>query len=169
MSETTEILKQIHLFDGLEEEEIVQFAERLSRQTVLAGTPVLQQGFASSTLFILLSGKVRILRQLGGGPVTIAEFGPLQTFGEMGIVDGEPASATVMADTEIQILSMSAEEFHALLEKSPSLRAKVWRNLARELTRRIRLTTNQVQDSFAINQALCENENFREFYKLYGP
>ena len=169
MSETTDILKRIHIFEGLEEEELALFAEHLSRQTVPAGTPVLQQGFASSTLFILLSGKVRVLRQLGGTPVTIAEFGPLQTFGEMGIVDGEPASATVMAESEIQILSMSAEEFHALLESSTAIRAKVWRNLAKELTQRIRLTTNQVQDSFAINQALCENENFRNFYKLYGP
>ncbi len=48
-------------------------------------------------------------------------------------------------------------------------RAKVMRNLLREMCGRIRTTTNQVQDYFAINQALCENENFRNFYKLFGP
>lgn len=171
MSEIAEILKQMPLFEGLSEEELALFGARLSSQAIPSGTPVLQQGFASSTLFILLSGRVKVLRQLGkGAPVIIAEFGPLQIFGEMGIVDGQPASATVMADTDLQILSMSAEEFHALLESAPAtLVAKLWRNLAQELTRRIRLTTDQVQDSFAINQALCTNENFRQFYKLYGP
>jgi len=34
------------------------------------------------------------------------------------------------------------------------------------MCQRIRSTTNQVQDYFAINQALCQNENFREFYQL---
>jgi len=169
MSDTVDALKHIHLLEGLEEAEFALLATRLKGETFAAGTLVVQQGYAGVRMYVLLEGRARVLRKMGTTEVLITELEPTQTFGEMSMVDGEPASATVEAATELKTLSLSREDFESVLLSSPALGAKIWRNLARDLTRRIRATTNQVQDYFAINQALCENDSFREFYKLYGP
>jgi CRP/FNR family cyclic AMP-dependent transcriptional regulator len=164
-----ETLKHIHLLQGLDEPEFALLAAKLQHETFPVGTAVLRQGYASDRMYILLEGRASVLRKMGSTTVLITELEPTQTFGEMGMVDGELASATVEAVSDLQVLSISRGDFESALESSPALQAKIWRNLARELTRRIRSTTNQVQDYFAINQALCENDSFREFYKLYGP
>jgi len=164
-----EALKKIQLLEGLGEADISLFAGRLAREVVPEGTAVLQQGYASDKMYVLLEGRARVLRKMGTREVLITELDPPQTFGEMGMVDGEPASATVVAGTDLVVLSLRRDDLRELVESSPALAAAFWHNLSRALTRRIRATTNQVQDYFAINQALCENESFREFYKLYGP
>lgn len=169
MSDPMEALKNLQLLEGLDDDELARFAGKLVRETLSAGTPVLQQGYASDKMYLLLEGRARVLRKMGSAEVLITELDPPQTFGEMGMVDGEPASATVVAGTDLVVLSLRRDDLRELVDSSHALAAKFWRNLARELTRRIRATTNQVQDYFAINQALCENESFREFYKLYGP
>lgn len=169
MANPMEALRKLQLLEGLDEEELSRFAGKLVRESVPAGTPVLQQGYASDKMYLLLEGRARVLRKMGSSEVLITELDPPQTFGEMGMVDGEPASATVVAGTDLVVLSLRGDDLRELVDSSSALAAKFWRNLSRELTRRIRATTNQVQDYFAINQALCENESFREFYKLYGP
>ncbi|MCI4398073.1 MAG: cyclic nucleotide-binding domain-containing protein [Acidobacteria bacterium] len=169
MAEPIDTLKRIHLFDGLSEDELALVAAKLSRESFSPGTAIIQQGASGARMFILLEGRARVLRKLGEAQVLITELEHPQSFGEMGIIDGELASATVEAEGSLTALALSRDDFEALVASSASLEAKLWRNLAKELTRRIRLTTNQVQDYFAINQSLCENDKFREFYKLYGP
>ena len=169
MAEPIDTLKRIHLFEGLTENELALVAMKLRRESFAPGTAIIQQGASGARMFILLEGRARVLRKLGDTQVLITELEHPQTFGEMGIIDGEPASATVEALGNLTALALSMDDFLELLASSTQLEAKLWRNLARELTRRIRSTTNQVQDYFAINQSLCENDRFREFYKLYGP
>ncbi len=169
MADAAETLLRIPLFAELDVDEMAQVGARLQRERFAGGTPILQQGFASDKMYLLVEGRVRVLRKMGAGEVVITELDPTQSFGEMGIIDGEPASATVAAAGDVEVFSLRRQDFQELLDSSLHLQAKLWRNLARELTRRIRSTTNQVQDYVAINQALCENDTFRQFYKLYGP
>ncbi len=169
MAEPIDTLKRIHLFEGLSESELALVAAKLRRESFAPGTAIIQQGASGARMFILLDGRAKVLRRLGDTQVLITELEHPQTFGEMGIIDGELASATVEAEGGLTTLSLAKDDFESLLASSPLLESKLWKNLARELTRRIRSTTNQVQDYFAINQSLCENDKFREFYKLYGP
>ena len=161
-----EPLAQLPILDGLDADEFLAVAGRFDREQYPAGTRIVEEGYGGLKLFVLVEGRVRVYRTMGANQLLINTLGPPQTFGEISFIDGGPASATVEADTDVVVLTLLKEDFHDLLDHSLALSAKVYRNLLGITCQRIRSTTNQVQDYFAINQALCENENFRKFYKL---
>ena len=168
MPDYTHALSGIHLLQDLDSSEIALITQRMSQENFPSGTRIIDEGYGGLKLFMLLSGRVKILRKMGEKELLITSIEAPQTFGEISIIDGEPASASVEAEGDVVVLTLHRDDFYDLLDSSWTLQAKVWRNLVRELCKRVRSTTNQVQDYFAINQALCENENFRSFYKLFG-
>ncbi|MEW6757574.1 MAG: cyclic nucleotide-binding domain-containing protein [Acidobacteriota bacterium] len=167
MGDFSEMLSKIPLLQGLEGAEFEQMARRFAVENYPAGSTILEQGYGGLKLYVLVEGKTRIFRTLNGSRVVITTLEPPETFGEVSILDGDPASATVEAESDVVVLTLGRDEFYDLMEASPELAAKVYRNLLRTLCQRLRTTTNQVQDYFAINKALCENESFRSFYKLF--
>ena len=169
MTDVTETLQKNPLFQDLEADELAELTQRLVHQQFPSGTKILEEGYGGLNLYVLMEGRVKIFRKMGDRQILITTLNPPQTFGEISIIDGEPASATVEAEDDVVVLSLHRDDFYELMDSSWTLQAKVMRNLLREMCGRIRTTTNQVQDYFAINQALCENENFRNFYKLFGP
>ena len=166
MPDSTEPLAQLPLLSGLDADEFLAVASRFTREEFQPGTRILEEGFMGLKLYVLVEGRVRIYRHMGGSQLLINTLGPPETFGEISIIDGGPASASVEAETEVVALSLQRDDFHTLMASSLVLRAKIYQNLLDTMCQRIRSTTNQVQDYFAINQALCDNENFRKFYKL---
>jgi CRP-like cAMP-binding protein len=167
MGDFSDTLSKIPLLQGLEEAEFEQMARRFTVENYPAGSTILEQGYGGLKLYVLVEGKTRIFRTLNGSRVVITTLEPPETFGEVSILDGDPASATVEAESDVVVLTLGRDEFYDLMVASPDLAAKVYRNLLRTLCQRLRTTTNQVQDYFAINKALCENESFRNFYKLF--
>ena len=166
MMESSEPLAQLPLLAGLDADEFLDVASHFTREEFSPGARILEEGFVGLKVYVLVGGRVRIYRRMGGSQLLISTLGPPDTFGEISVIDGGPASASVEAETEVVALSLRREDFHDLMDSSPALRAKICNNLLGTMCQRIRSTTNQVQDYFAINQALCDNENFRKFYKL---
>jgi CRP-like cAMP-binding protein len=167
MADSMEPLGQLPLLQGLDADEFATAKERFLREQFPAGTKILEEGYGGLKLFILVEGRVKVYRSMGRSQLLITTLDPPETFGEISIIDGGPASATVEAETDVVALTMLRDEFYDLLNTSWTIQAKVYRNLLHTMCQRVRATTNQVQDYFAINQALCENENFRKFYKLF--
>jgi CRP-like cAMP-binding protein len=161
-------LKDVYFLKDLSAEELDLFRARATQEQFPMGTRILEEGFGGLKMYFLLEGKVRVLRKLGERELIITLLESPQTFGEISVVDGEPASASVEAETDTVALALHRDDFFEVLKGSQSIQAKVWNNLALEMCRRVRSTTNQVLDYFAINQALVENENFRNFYKHFG-
>jgi CRP-like cAMP-binding protein len=162
-----EELAGLPLLDGLTEEEFALVAGRFSEEQFPAGTPIVEQGYGGFKLYVLMEGRIRVYRTLNGSKVLITTMEKPETFGELSIIDGAPTSATVEAESDAVALTLHRDDFYEILESSAVLEAKIWKNLLRTLCSRLRSTTNQVQDYFAINKALCENESFRSFYKLF--
>jgi CRP-like cAMP-binding protein len=166
MQNPDEPLAQLPLLAGLDADEFLAVASRFTREEFPPGTRILEENFIGLKLYVLVEGRVKVYRHMGGTQLLINTLGPPETFGEISVIDGGLASASVEAETEVVALSLQNSDFHALLESSVTLRAKILENLLKTMCQRIRSTTNQVQDYFAINQALCQNENFRKFYQL---
>ena len=167
MASPKEPLAQLPLLEGLDADEFLTVTKRLTREQFPAGTRILEEGYGGLKLYVLTEGRVKVFRNMGRSQLLITTLDPPETFGEISMVDGGPASATVEAETDVVALTILRDEFYDLLNSSWELQAKLYRNLIHTMCQRIRATTNQVQDYFAINQALCENENFRKFYKLF--
>ncbi len=162
----TDFVPHIRLFEAFTPAEAGQIAGSLVERKFSKGQVIVTEGRAADHLYFIKSGSVRVTRAFGDGELTVATLQPNDHFGEMSLIDEHPHSASVVADGECEIFTLSRTELQRLLGASDSMKAKFWNAIAVELTRRIRTTTNTVRDYVGINKALCENDKFREFYIL---
>ena len=68
-------------------------------------------------------------------------YGPGTLVGEMSFLDGSPRSATVLASEGAQALCLSYEEFQDLQKQQPDLASKLMKNIAKEMSQRLRTTS----------------------------
>ena len=97
---------------------------------VPAGTTLTRLGDNGEEFFFILDGSasVEVTRRKRG------KMGPGHFFGEMSLLDGEPRSATVRAETDMRLLVILRRNFQALLSEVPELT----RNILVVLSRRLR-------------------------------
>jgi CRP-like cAMP-binding protein len=82
------------------------------------------------------------VRQGGVGGRTRRRLGPGSFFGEISLLDRGPRTATVVAETPVRALSLSAWNFRAALKEHPSLAVK----MLKELASRVRTANPSVSD-----------------------
>ena len=83
---------------------------------------IIRQGQQGDSLFVFIDGEARVfLRRHDGTTRTIATLGPGSVAGEMSLITQEPATADVVATTEVRVLVLSATDFDALAAKNPEL------------------------------------------------
>ena len=98
----------VPLFSRLSDRQRQALAEKSTTRAYRAGKTVVRQGDTSMALYVLLSGAVSIEREDESGRTPVApSVGVNGFFGEMGLIDDEPRSATVTAleDTECALLA----------------------------------------------------------------
>ena len=86
-----------------------------------AGTTLCEEGTVGREFFFIVEGRASVRR----GGRKIAALGPGDYFGELALLDRKPRSATVVADTDMVLLTMSQREFTGLLEDVPPLGRKL--------------------------------------------
>jgi NTE family protein len=135
------MLKQgLSFFEGLTDEEIAELASRLAQRRFPAGTTVLAAGDQLLEIYIIQSGQADILvLDRHGAEHCINRIGPGSTFGEMSFFTGDPASATVRAVEELEVLALSQSDFPQIAADFP----RIYRNLGAILSERL-ARTNQL-------------------------
>ena len=124
-------LTKIPLFAGLSEEQLHALAERTVPRSFPKNAIVINEGDLSDSLYLILSGKVKVYRGDESGKELILDIkGPGQYFGEM-VLDERARSATVMTLEPSQFATLSRAEFVAVLLKHPEISLKLIRNLIR--------------------------------------
>jgi diguanylate cyclase (GGDEF)-like protein len=127
------ILAGLPLFRNTDPGSIIDLLPRFSCQDLAAGEVLLQRGQINSTLFVLLTGRVRV--HLESAPDTpIVDLGAGETIGEISILDGQPVSALVIAAEPSQLLAIDQQTLWTLVEHSGA----VARNLLHLLSGRLR-------------------------------
>lgn len=106
-------------FADCTEREVADLCREADELDFLPGTVLIQEGDASGEVFLILSGRVSVLRC---GAV-IASAGAGETVGEMGIIDRAPRSATVVADTPVRALVFGRRQAGGLLGQAGPARA----------------------------------------------
>ncbi|MBW3536666.1 MAG: cyclic nucleotide-binding domain-containing protein [Actinobacteria bacterium] len=120
-------LREVPLFVGLSDTELGSLLGDSEERTYLPGQDLVTQGDASGPFFLIFEGRCRVL--VDG--VDRKVIGAGQHFGDMALVDGEPRSATVRAETEVRALAIPAEGFFRLLEANFGVVRKIMANLSR--------------------------------------
>lgn len=140
-----EFLANVSLFRDLEPKTRALLEMSLETMTFEKGDVIVQEREPSATLFIIKSGSVRIsLRSDADREVTLAVLESGEFFGEMGVIDGEPRSATATAIERTVTLSMTPEQFRAQTRAHPEIALE----LLTILSKRLRAADEQI-DSLA--------------------
>ena len=113
---------------------------------VPAGGELFHKGADADGIWLLESGVVSILVGLGDDSVRLATFGPGQFVGEMGFVDGKTRSATAWADTPVRAMLLDRQAVTLLVSEHHDAALKITRNIARELSQRVRLSSALMAD-----------------------
>jgi CRP/FNR family transcriptional regulator, cyclic AMP receptor protein len=110
----------------------------VSRATTHSYPPesvILRQGDTSMAVYVVLSGAARVERELpGGGRVAVGELGPGAMFGEMGVLDDAPRSATIVALERTRCALLAKWDFEEPLREDAGFAVAV----ARQLSERVR-------------------------------
>lgn len=95
---------------------------------------VLCEGDQSDSLYVVLSGKVKVfLSDEEGKEVTLNVQGEGEYFGELALLDSAPRSASVVTTEETKLAVITKQAFEDCLEKNPGIALIISKNLARRL------------------------------------
>lgn len=162
------ILKRIQLFKDLEPRQIELMLELFQKEDFSKGKNIVKEGEAGESLYIILSGKVRVTRAFDSETFVLTELDPYDFFGEMSLIDDFAASATVQTTEDTTIMKMTRQDFKTLVASNSELSSRLWEALARSLNSKIRKTGDLVKMYYGLNKALCQNEQFRELYTSWN-
>jgi len=143
-------LKNIGLFGALSDGVLEHLTSTLSVETPEAGQVLFREGDAATAMYVVISGEVEVLkRSRSGVDARVAVLGPSDWFGEMSIVDIQPRSATVRALAPSRLVRVTPSDLDTLYRHDLRAYAIVILNLARELSRRLRVADGIVADLVA--------------------
>ncbi|GEM_PF-411463 len=114
---------------------LLRFA-RLAKH--LAGETVIRAGESLDALYVLQKGEVRIELEQLGQAVPVALCGAGEILGEMSMLDGKGASASVVAETDVELACIDHAVLARLGETDPALGMRLYRSLALVLDERLR-------------------------------
>lgn len=143
-------LCDIGLFGGLGSDVLCPFAGSLAVDELSAGTTVFKEGECGREMFVILDGEIEVLRHSKRGHETrVAILGPGDWFGEMSILDVLPRSATTRALAPARLLKLTAHDLDGLYRTNMKAYALLVLNIAREMSRRLRVADGLLADMVA--------------------
>jgi signal transduction histidine kinase len=165
--ELADTLRRMPFLAHLGDAVLLELAAAGVRMRVPAGAVLFEQGAVADEWFVLLSGRVHILRRLDDRrePLRLSEVGAGEFFGEVALLDGGVRSASAVAVDASELFVLKRESFLWLLAVSPDLIQEVFRNL----TGQIRDTTERLyRDEIEAHklQADLERERHRALAQL---
>ena len=127
-------LRAVPIFADLDTAHLKLIAFTSERIAFAAGDVLFRQGDEPDAAYVILSGEADVLSETGGRPaLRMSGVGRNAIVGEMGIVIGDPRSATIVATAPIEALKLRKEIFLALLTEVPAMGLSVTRLMARRL------------------------------------
>lgn len=147
------LLATAPLFKPLDRRQRFDLIRRFTAHDVAAGVTILEEGSPGRGLFMLLSGEADVSKRDGDSKVLLATLGPGDVFGEISLVNDEPASATVTAAKQSTVLFLAKEIFARLEAAVPEIGEYV-----RELGEERQMDTRLLLDAGGAGDAEDEGE-----------
>lgn len=138
-----EVLKHYSLFDGLENEQIDKILSLMEEEVFEAGTDIIVEGTYNGKIRFIVEGRVAVVKN----EIVLVELGEGAVFGEMEVVDVEPAEATVKALAVTKVMTLSIDALGEIYECDLKTYSFLLMNLARNISRLLRRMDSKVAES----------------------
>ena len=136
-------------------------------KTFRKGDVIIEEGSYGTSAYVIKSGKVEVSELAKNKKIVLATLEEGQIFGEMGLVEDQPRSATVAAFEDVQLAVLSRDSFNDLFEKNPKLLLPIIKALFERLrTVNRMLMSKEVPDIVETEE--CEYSHDTEFIILSG-
>jgi CRP/FNR family cyclic AMP-dependent transcriptional regulator len=127
-------LKSIPLFSTLPEGQLAAMLPAMQQRTYAARSCILRAGQSGEGLYVVLSGRVRVLLDDGEGhEIIVAVFGPNEFFGEIELMDGGPRLANFDCTQPSEVLHIPRKVVLDWVERDPAAAMLVLRTVTRRL------------------------------------
>ena len=134
LSHTT--LGKVSLFEGLEESALRAIASHALVRAFPGNTILVYEGERTDSLFIILSGRVKIYSSnMDGREVVLNLLDPYDYFGELALIDAEPRSASAMTLEVSRLAIIFRDDFLNHLQQEPCIAISLLQTLIRKLRR----------------------------------
>jgi len=131
---STAVLKAVPLFSTCPDEQLRLLVSVVTRKSAARGAMILVAGDLTDSLYIVLAGRLKVMMSDSEGKeVILSILGPGEFFGEMGLIDDSPRSASVVAIEPCELLAIAKRDFSRLLADSFEMSMAVMRGLVRRL------------------------------------
>ena len=133
-------------FRMLTEEERVALLEKAQLQSFQAGQTIFEEGAAIDSIYVIANGTARISHRVVGtiSAEIVGPRGPGEVLGEMSYIDGEAASATLVADGDLDLLRIDRRDFDAMIAADQGFAVRIYHSLLLSLCERLRATNARV-------------------------
>jgi CRP/FNR family cyclic AMP-dependent transcriptional regulator len=162
-----DLLSKVSVFSQMKREDVQRIADLAKYYVFHEGDVIIREGDPGRQLFIIVSGKVEIIKGLGEkNERRLRIFGPHSYFGEMALIDGLIRSASVVAKKKTQVLSLDQLDLCQEIEKYPTLAIE----LLQMLSRRIRAIEKSMVTTLGAYLPVCANcKNIRQVDGSWTP
>lgn len=131
---STAVLKAVPLFASFPDDQLRMLVTVVTRRSAPRGSTIMAAGDPTDSLYIVISGRLKVMMgDADGKEVILTILGPGEFFGEMGLIDDAPRSASVVAIEPCELLSIAKRDFKKCLAENFEMTTAVMRGLVRRL------------------------------------
>ncbi|MEJ2129972.1 MAG: cyclic nucleotide-binding domain-containing protein [Woeseiaceae bacterium] len=136
MTDMTNLLLQSSLGAELSEEQADALGRLMTSSRLGDGEYLISEGTADDTLYVLLEGKLEVIKHAGGNDeVSLAVLRDGDLAGEMSFVDGEAHTVGLRALCDSHVMSLKRDDFEKVISDHPQLAYLVMRAVTRSAHR----------------------------------
>lgn len=145
------VADRVGLLDAFDPKDAWQLASRMPCYRAPAGSVLIGEGDAGDFGLFLLGGKVGVFKRDGSGATRrIGEALSGDILGEMSLIDGQPRTASCVAEDEVEFAVLDRDALSALLAEDPRLGAKVLIELVQHVSAKLRVASQRLAEQLAV-------------------
>ncbi|HLX79573.1 MAG TPA: cyclic nucleotide-binding domain-containing protein [Burkholderiales bacterium] len=131
---STTVLKSVPLFASFPDDQLRMLVTVVTRRSAPRASVIMAAGDQIDSLYIVISGRLKVMMgDSDGKEVILSLIGPGEFFGEMGLIDDSPRSASVITIEPCELVSITKRDFKKCLAENFEMSMAVMRGLVRRL------------------------------------
>jgi CRP/FNR family cyclic AMP-dependent transcriptional regulator len=128
------LLRHLPIFSRVPDEALEKIARIAHHRRVSRGVTLVHAGDHTDSLYVLINGSIKVMNtNEEGREVILAILGPGEFFGEMGMIDGSPRSATIVSTEPCELLTITKEDFRHVLSENFEITLQIMKSLVHRL------------------------------------
>ncbi len=127
------LLREIPIFADLSPEDLKLIAEIAREEWYPQNTVIFRQGDEGNMLFVIVEGRLHVVRSANATEQVLAQRGAGDFVGEMAIIESAPRSASLITQSDVRVLAIDGEVFKNILHERPDVSFALLRSISRRL------------------------------------